>query len=96
MPRYIEEDAIRQGKFHINYLIPDGDKDDSYWYQCGWNGAIDTVLDCLPKVEAEPVVRCKDCKQFVRTNAIHDGECPKLQVFVNQDYYCWWGERREG
>ena len=55
MPRYIEEDAIRQGKFHLNYLIPDGDKDDSYWYQLGWNGAIDTVLDCLPKVEAEPV-----------------------------------------
>ena len=57
--------------------------------------AIEYVIDQQPTVDAEPVVRCKDCKQFVQTNAIHDGECPKLQLFVNKDYYCWWGERRE-
>ena len=76
MPRYIEEDAIRQGKFHLNYLIPDGDKDDSYWYQCGWNGAIDTVLDCLPKVEAVPLEDYKSMERTVNklTKAIADAE----------------------
>ena len=76
MPSYIEEDAIRQGKFHLNYLIPDGDKDDSYWYQCGWNGAIDTVLDCLPKVEAVPIEDYKSMEQTVNklTKAIADAE----------------------
>lgn len=104
MPRYIEEDAIRQGKFHLNYLIPDGDKDDSYWYQLGWNEAIDTVLDCLPKVEAEPVVRCKDCKYFDHSD-FGKGEEYWCKHFVSTDDYthshkvieddfCAWGERR--
>lgn len=52
----------------------------------------------VPIVDAEPVVRCKDCKH-------HDPEdrkcdCGALEragcVFpVADDYFCSWGERRE-
>lgn len=52
-------------------------------------------IKSLPTVDAEPIVQCKDCKQFVETNALYDGECPKLRVYVNKDYYCWWGERKD-
>ena len=56
---------------------------------------LETWFGLVPTVDAEEVVLCKDCKQFVETNALYDGECPKLRVFVNKDYYCWWAERRE-
>lgn len=98
MPRYIEEDAIRQGKFHLNYLIPDEEKDDSYWYQCGWNGALDTVLDCLPKVDAVEVVRCKDCKECEErhtANYLPFLYCKLHEHSVSHNAFCCWGERRE-
>ena len=69
--------------------------------ECNFAGYDSDIIDIAVKrimeniVDAVEVVRCRDCKQFVQTNAIHDGECSKLQLFVNRDYYCWWGERKE-
>lgn len=58
----------------------------------------DTIIDVQPTVDAEPVVRCKDCK--------HSGQCTKEIVMrmrvgsytycpMGSDGFCSWGERRE-
>ena len=45
-----------------------------------------------PVVDAEPVVRCKDCKKWETIN------CPFARDFVRWDgfKFCAWGERKEG
>ena len=51
------------------------------------------------------VVRCKDCKHFKETNGKFSGkpcgygQCMKpffIQMIVNADDFCSYGERREG
>ena len=49
MMRLIDADMVRQGKFCLNPLH--ADKDDTYYYQLGWNSAIETICDCVPTVE---------------------------------------------
>lgn len=49
-------------------------------------------IDDAPTVDAEPVVRCKDCVHFC------DGICNDAHVdviYVDDNDYCSWGERRE-
>ena len=50
--------------------------------------------DCVDAVE---VVRCKDCKSF-KWNPFGDGNyvCTKLSKHTNEDFFCSYGERREG
>lgn len=49
MARLIDADMVRQGKFCLNPLH--ADKDDTYYYQLGWNSAIETICDCVPTVD---------------------------------------------
>ena len=52
---------------------------------------IDMNIDMMPKVDAVPVVRCKDCKSFSHGYCrFHDAK------FVRPDGYCYWGERKDG
>lgn len=49
MSRLIDADMVRQGKFCLSPLH--ADKDDTYYYQLGWNSAIETICDCVPTVD---------------------------------------------
>lgn len=42
-----------------------------------------------PVVDAVEVVRCKDCKNYVR----HDHRCGRMNHGFKDDFFCSWGER---
>lgn len=50
-----------------------------------------TAVENAPTVDAVPVVRCKDCKNYVR----HDHRCGRMNHGFKDDFFCAWGERRE-
>lgn len=77
-------------------------------YKWGWNDALDSVKRFAPTVDAEPVVRCKDCsrcatvksfgKEYLYCDAFYDhadGDLIGVSLMVEPDHYCSWGERRE-
>lgn len=52
-----------------------------------------------PTVDAEPVVRCKDCGAWKRNVGIVDspnGHCFEHDIDTNGQDFCSYGERREG
>lgn len=50
----------------------------------------------VPIVDAEPVVRCKDCQFFHRYGfKLEYTECDHFDCDVTEDGYCCWAERRE-
>lgn len=53
--------------------------------------ALKEAFERVPTVDAEPVVRCKDCKKWETIN------CPFARDFVKWDgfKFCAWGERKE-
>lgn len=59
-------------------------------------------MDAQPTIEAEPVIRCKDCK-YVRIlvkNSLWDikeyvGKCRFVPFYVKDNDFCKWGERAE-
>lgn len=53
------------------------------------------MLKKAPTIDAVPVVRCKDC--MFRCEPIEFGElyCPILNVPMNNDDFCSYGERKE-
>lgn len=55
------------------------------------------ILDKQPTVDAVPVVRCKDCKHFIRTleNETYCNCVGGLTEPEEHDY-CSYGERKEG
>ena len=62
----------------------------------GANKIIDRIKDA-PAVDAEPVVRCKDCKNWDRHIGIFDspnGYCYIHEETVNGYDYCSYGERK--
>lgn len=66
---------------------------------------IQEVLDAIPAVDVEPVVRCKDCKYGVPTkNGLlndmiacenKDSPCGYSSWLCQLDWFCADGERRE-
>ena len=51
----------------------------------------------IPAVDAEPVVRCKDCKKnpdFQKTSGKHMVWCRQWRCEVRDTGYCSYGERR--
>ena len=57
---------------------------------CGW-------LDDAPTVDAVPVVRCKDCKNW-HINCLPVCEkhgCDVISDYTEPDDFCSWAERRE-
>ena len=70
------EDCKRHNKDYINKC------DNSTWME------VCDILDYMTPIDAEPVVRCKDCKHWMKM----DGSC-----FPHADYndFCSNGERRD-
>ena len=62
--------------------------------------ALKEAIERVPTVDAEPVVRCKDCKFHLNSNEkcglvdtrLHFYETDKVWT---EDCFCAWGERRE-
>ena len=56
--------------------------------------ALTLILHYAPTIDAEPVVRCKDCKWYSNQHL-----CMQLSRFGSveplADFYCAFGERRE-
>lgn len=66
---------------------------------------VSTVLMMAPTIDAVPVVRCRECKQFNTATAMtyyKDGAhirlcgCERMCQLRRDDDYCSYGERREG
>ena len=56
---------------------------------------VEDVLDDEPTVDAEPVVRCKDCKFYGTPKNFKKPYCMRgAYVKVNADDYCSKGERQ--
>lgn len=54
-------------------------------------------VEKAPTIDAEPVVRCEDCKHSKRDDFCNCRWCQKpgsIRV-VKDEFYCAWGERRD-
>ena len=57
-----------------------------------------TMLFEIPTVDAEPVVRCKDCKKYIPCQKLPIGTskwCGLFDRATCEMNYCGWGERSE-
>jgi len=67
--------------------------DTSYYFEL-----LGCVEDC-PTIDAVPVVRCKECGHYDTTGfpALNPGTgwCDKMGKGVHDDFYCFYGERKE-
>lgn len=59
-------------------------------------GGARKIMEEAPAVDAVPVVRCKDCKNFKMGYLNYDGMCLCSGDFMDNDDYCSLGERRDG
>ena len=57
------------------------------------------MIKSISTIDAEPVIRCKDCKYAYMT---YDGECKYCDVweaegemYLDGDFYCAFGKRKE-
>ena len=106
--RLIDADALMEAMYHRAFET-DGD---TMWQSGCWvrYKAIEQVVKEQPSVEAEPVVRCKDCIHYmpydwmfseVRQSASIDDYpqdeigCEWIDHHVKPDDYCIFGERKE-
>ena len=58
-----------------------------------WNDAV-AVVDDAPTVDAEPVVRCKDCEFRNGCESGKGDVCDYSAVYVHPNGFCNWGKRR--
>ncbi len=90
MPRLIDADKVREHKYKsVQYekaIVNELPDDPPFAFMCGWNEALDSVYQYAPTVDAEPVVRCKDCKHFSFWCELHE-----TRVDPEEDY-CSWAE----
>lgn len=112
--RLIDADELKEHLFvgaDYDKAIDDGiaKTDDAVFaFQCGWNDALKSVVQFAPTVDAEPVVRCKDCyycvteksfdKEYLYCDAFYEhaeGDLIGVSLMVEPNHFCSWGERRE-
>ena len=111
--RLIDADYLKAIRFHdlpYSQIVPaDCDTDEKvYAYKLGWNDAIDAIVESAPAVDAEPVVRCKDCyycttdksfgKEYLYCGAFYEraeGDLIGVSLMVEPNHFCSWGERRK-
>jgi hypothetical protein len=94
-------DLIDRHALGIGRCDPDAFPLQNRGYCAGWNGVIN-LLEQAPRVDAVPVVRCKDCKHYKPQNQGAHRNCTTpycmrmVAVKVSPDDFCSYGERREG
>lgn len=45
-------------------------------------------LDNMPTIEAEPVIRCKDCDWWTKQEASLQGRCERYGIYPTGEWYC--------
>jgi hypothetical protein len=68
-------------------------------WERGYNAAvrdIKNLIEAQDTIDAVPVVRCKDCKHFIR-NEMDDTycDCGGVLAFPEEHDFCSWGERKD-
>jgi hypothetical protein len=58
-----------------------------HYYVCG-------VIDDAPTIDAEPIVRCKDCEWWTKQKSSIQGRCAKLKISPTGAWFCANGEKR--
>lgn len=99
--RLIDADALKEKI--CNNVYPLTDFFNSRDYGMFWTGGIEKAIDEAPTIDAEPVVRCCDCK-YLQCNMRQDGilpfgvdeyECRHWCGSCDPTEFCSYGERRE-
>lgn len=94
--RLIDADALPSVKFHAlpyTHITPSDVNAESY--KRGWNDAIDAIVDCMPTIDAVPVVRCRECAAY-RSMEKSGGLCKNTGFWVPENGFCHDGERKDG
>ena len=91
--RLIDADRLKEVMCSKTY--PVGDDFNNWDYGMHWTGGIERVIDKMPTIEAEPVIKCKDCKYF------HDygygvKNCWGNGGGMKDDDFCSQAERKDG
>lgn len=95
--RLIDADALHKMlKKKQKWVVKNGDKhNEGYTYD-----QVHFAIDDAPTVDAEPVVRCKDCRHFELqdlSNPKHNTQWCIINGFNPQGMdYCSYGERMDG
>ena len=82
--RLIDADAL-----NASLLRWDG-SETKYCYPCR---EILTTIDAQPTIDAVPVIRCKDCKNFVDEE--DQSYCIDMAGQCDGNGFCAWAERKE-
>lgn len=95
MPRYIDRDIALSHPFANGQY----DKENANEHLIFGYEGYKEWLEQLPTVDAEPVIRCKDCKWW-KTKYMRNGErkvcvIEAYEPVRNEDEYCSWAERKE-
>ena len=101
--RLIDADALMQT--YAKFVAPSNNSD--FENEPTWNDAV-SLLESAPTVDAEPVIRCKDCyycateksfgKEYLYCDAFYEhaeGDLIGASLMVEPNHFCSWGERRE-
>ena len=92
--RLIDADALGVGRCSKD-ILPAA-------YCAGWNGLIE-LIEKAPTIDAVPVVRCRECKNYVIVDEFEGGK--RYMCLVNHfsyldndgdNQFCSYGERKEG
>ena len=89
MSRLIDADKLKQHYSWWGGLIGD----DYVSELVEQKKVFDTIIDVQPTVDAEPVVRCKDCIHYWKNNPSDD--VPMCLATPKDDAFCSEGERRK-
>ena len=91
--RLIDADALKE--MICNNVYPITDTFNSQDYGMFWTGGIEKAIDEAPTIDAEPIVRCKDCKYWDYEVDNDVGFCTRTEdCDWNADDFCSRGERK--
>ena len=90
MSRYIDADALDK---RIYNDIPI-----SVFGSIKKMAAVREIISQQPTVEAEPIMRCKDCKNYKLFTEVYTGKayCEEYGGFITENDYCSRGAKMNG
>ena len=89
--RLIDADALDAEMYHKSFEVDNGR---NVWHSGLWirYKIFEEALRDAPTVDAEPVIRCKDCKWYEYDEKLHCGLPHGIRM---KDDYCSDAERKE-
>lgn len=94
MAEYIDREALMKFPIRANHC----DKEHANTHFINGIESVMEYAEQLPTVDAEVVVRCKDCKYLVNATVNANGFliCDVNDMEIAPDDYCSYGERKDG